>query len=95
MLQKIFLLTLDNCANCDQLKNILYKVYPQYLKHIQIINRPQMLHAETFNQLVSKYNIKKAPALINDKTGAILKEVRLDMIDTFLKENISLPNEEL
>ncbi|MDW3617980.1 MAG: hypothetical protein QFY14_02710 [Candidatus Phytoplasma pruni] len=54
-----------------------------------------MLHSETFNELVSKYNIKKAPALINDKTGAILSEVRLDMIDAFLKKNISLPNEEL
>ncbi|MGE9276895.1 MAG: hypothetical protein ACQKHC_03390 [Candidatus Phytoplasma pruni] len=95
MLQKIFLLTLDNCVNCHQLKNILQKAYPKYLKHIQIINRQQMLHSETFNQLVNKYNIKKAPALINDKTGTILRSEKLDMIDAFLKENISLPNEEL
>ncbi|WEK82116.1 MAG: hypothetical protein PR2021_0420 [Candidatus Phytoplasma pruni] len=92
MLQKIFLLTLDNCVNCHQLKNILQKAYPQYLKHIQIITRQQ---TETFNKLVREYNIKKAPALINDNKDTILRAEKLDMIDAFLKENISLPSEEL
>ncbi|MDN3954358.1 glutaredoxin family protein [Sporolactobacillus laevolacticus] len=85
--KKVLMITKTVCPYCDRAKVVLNQALEgKYNDQIEVFVREH--DEERFAQLKDKYQFMTVPTFIDNKTGKVLSDSKVETITAFMKESI-------
>jgi glutaredoxin len=85
--KKVLMITKTVCPYCDRAKVVLNQALEgKYNDQIEVFVREH--DEERFAQLKDKYQFMTVPTFIDNKTGKVLSDSKVETITAFMKEAI-------